>query len=188
MSETLNVITLCGSLRAGSFNAALARQLPKLAPAGLSIKPGPALDQIPHYNSDVQDKGDPAPVTALADAIRAADGLIVVSPEYNWSVPGMIKNAIDWISKVKDQPLVGKPVALQSCAGGLLGGSRMQYHMRQIMTSVEATVLIRPEVFVTFSAKKFDANLELTDQPTLDMIKAQLVNFEKLIRKLTGKA
>jgi chromate reductase, NAD(P)H dehydrogenase (quinone) len=188
MSDTLNIITLCGSLRAGSFNAALARQLPKLAPAGLSIKPSPALDTIPHYNADIQDKGNPPAVVALVDAIRAADGLIIVSPEYNWSIPGMIKNAIDWVSKVKDQPFLGKPVALQSCAGGLLGGSRMQYHMRQTLTSVECQILIRPEVFVTFAQKKFDANLELNDQPTVDMVKSQLVGFEQFVRKITGKA
>jgi chromate reductase len=183
-----DVLVICGSLRKASFNAALARGLPALAPPGLALRHAAALDSIPPYNADVQDAGNPPPVVALTDAIRKADGLIIVSPEYNWSIPGALKNAIDWVSKVKDQPFHGKPVALQSCAGGLLGGSRMQYHLRQALTSIEAQILIRPEVFVTFAAKKFDEKtLELTDQPTKDMVKLQLAAYEKFLRRWTGK-
>src|SRR5262245_59291588 len=150
----LNIVSVCGSLRKGSFNAALARQLPSLAPAGLKITPAPAWRDIPIYAFDTQQGGFPAPVTAWADAIRNADGVIIVSPEYNWTIPGGLKNAIDWTSRLKDDPFKGKAVALQSCAGGLLGGARMQYHLRQSLTSVEAVMLIRPEVFVPFAAKK----------------------------------
>ena len=182
----LNAIVICGSLRKGSFNAALARQLPKLTPMGLRLAAAPPIETIPLYNQDIQDAGNPPPVVDLTNAIRAADGVIIVSPEYNWSIPGTLKNAIDWVSKVKDQPFMGKPFALMSCAGGLLGGSRMQYHLRQALTSVEAAILIRPEVFVTLAAKKFDENLQLTDQPTIDMVKAQLVAFEKFVRKIKG--
>ena len=188
MADVLNIVTICGSLRKASFNAALQRALPALAPAGLSIKPAPAWADIPIYNHDIQSAGFPAPVASWADAIRAADGVIIVSPEYNWTIPGGLKNAIDWTSRMKDDPFKGKPVALQSCAGGLLGGARMQYHLRQSLTSVEAVMLIRPEVFVTFAAKKFDEKtLELTDQATKDMVKLQLEAFEKFVRKQTGK-
>jgi len=188
MPETLNILTICGSLRKNSFNAALARALPALVPAGLSIKPAPAWADIPIYNHDTQDAGWPAPVTAWANAIRAADGVIIVSPEYNWTIPGGLKNAIDWTSRMKDDPFKTKPVAIQSCAGGLLGGARMQYHLRQSLTSVEAVMLIRPEVFVNFAAKKFDEkSLELTDQATKDMVKLQLEAFEKLVREQTSK-
>ncbi len=111
-----------------------------------------------------------------------------MSPEYNWTIPGGLKNAIDWTSRMKDDPFKTKPVAIQSCAGGLLGGARMQYHLRQSLTSVEAVMLIRPEVFVNFAAKKFDEkSLELTDHATKDMVKLQLEAFEKLVRKQTGK-
>jgi chromate reductase len=187
--NTLNVIVICGSLRKGSFNAALARKLPSLAPAGLSIKPAPAWDKIPIYNHDIQDSaGFPAEAVAWADAIRGADGVIIVSPEYNWSIPGGLKNAIDWVSRMKEVPFKEKPVALQSCAGGLLGGSRMQYHLRQCLTSIDAFMFGKPEVLVTFAPKKFDEKtLELTDQPTLDMVKQQLAGFEKFIRRLNGK-
>jgi chromate reductase len=186
---TLNVIIICGSLRKGSFNAALARTLPKLAPAGLSLKPAPAWDKIPIYNFDIQNSaGIPAEVTAWADAIRSADGVIVVSPEYNWSIPGGLKNAIDWTSRLKEVPFANKPVALQSCSGGLLGGARMQYHLRMTLTTLDAFLFGKPEVFVNFSAKKFDEKtLELTDQPTIDMVKQQLAGFEKFIRRLNGK-
>jgi chromate reductase len=188
MAEALNILTICGSLRKGSYNAALSRTLPALAPAGLSIKPAPAWADIPIYNHDIQDAGWPAPVTAWADAIRSADGVIIVSPEYNWTIPGGLKNAIDWTSRMKNDPFKGKPVAIQSCAGGLLGGARMQSHLRQCLTSIESVVLIRPEVFVNFSAKKFDEKtLELTDQATRDMVKLQLEAFEKFVRKQTGK-
>jgi len=188
MADALNIVTICGSLRKGSFNAALQRALPAFAPAGLSIKPAPAWADIPIYNADIQSAGFPAPVTAWADAIRSADGVIIVSPEYNWTIPGGLKNAIDWTSRMKDDPFKNKPVAIQSCAGGLLGGARMHYHLRQCLTSVESVVLIRPEVFVNFAAKKFDEkSLELTDQATKDMVKLQLEAFERLVRKLTGK-
>src|ERR1700753_3762021 len=118
MTEAVNVITICGSLRKGSFNAALARQLPGFAPAGMSIKAAPAWDKIPIYNFDVQgSSGFPAETEAWAEAIRAADGVIIVSPEYNWSIPGGLKNAIDWVSRLKEQPFLRTPVALQSAAG-----------------------------------------------------------------------
>ena len=162
----LNIVSVCGSLRKASFNAALQRALPSLAPASMKITPAPA----------------------WADAIRKADGVIIVSPEYNWTIPGGLKNAIDWTSRMKDDPFKGKPVAIQSCAGGLLGGARMQYHLRQCLTSVESVMLIRPEVFVNFSAKKFaEGSLELTDQATKDMVKLQLEAFEPFVRKQTGK-
>jgi chromate reductase len=184
----VQVVTVCGSLRKASFNGALQRALPSLAPPGISIKPAPAWADIPIYNHDNQSAGFPAPVTIWADAIRAADGVIIVSPEYNWTIPGGLKNAIDWTSRMKNDPFKGKPVAIQSCAGGLLGGARMQYHLRQSLTSVEAVMLIRPEVFVTFAAKKFDEKtLELIDQATKDMVKLQLDAFEKFVRKQIGK-
>jgi chromate reductase len=189
MADILNVITICGSLRKGSFNAALARALPALAPAGLSIKPAPAWDKFPVYNADIQNSsGFPPEVTVWADAIRAADGVIVVSPEYNWSIPGGLKNAIDWVSRLKEIPFTNKPVALQSCSGGLLGGARMQYHLRMTLTTLDAFLFGKPEVFVNFSAKKFDEKtLELTDQPTIDMVKQQLAGFEKFIHRMNGR-
>jgi chromate reductase, NAD(P)H dehydrogenase (quinone) len=188
--RALDVIVICGSLRKGSFNAALARALPPLAPPGLALRPAPPWDKFPIYNADVQNStGFPADVIAWADAIRSADAVIIVSPEYNWSIPGGLKNAIDWSSRLKDVPFTNKPVALQSCSGGLLGGARMQYQLRLTLTTLDAFLFGKPEVFVNFAAKKFDEKtLALTDQPTIDMVKLQLAGFEKFIRRLTGKS
>jgi chromate reductase, NAD(P)H dehydrogenase (quinone) len=188
MADPVKVVCICGSLRRKSFNAALARQAPALAPPGMSIVAAPPLDAFPLYNHDLQESvGFPGPVNDLAAAIRAADGVLICSPEYNWSIPGVLKNAIDWVSRMKDQPFAGKPVAIQSAATGLLGGSRMQYHLRQSLTSIDVVLFGRPEVIVTFAGQKFDENLALKDQATIDLIKQQLAGFEKLIRKVAGK-
>src|SRR5579872_4766603 len=103
--KSLNVITICGSLRKGSYNAMVQRALPSLAPQGLGLTAAPSFAEFPLYNADVQTAtGFPAAVNALADAIRAADGVIIVSPEYNYSIPGGLKNAIDWVSRLPNQP------------------------------------------------------------------------------------
>jgi len=185
----LDVLVICGSLRKGSYNAALARTLPALVPGGMKLRDAPSFASFPLYNFDIQDAtGFPPEVNAWADAIRRADGLIIVSPEYNWSIPGGLKNAIDWVSRMKEQPFKDKPVALQSAAGGILGGSRMQYHLRQSLTSIDALLFGRPEVIVTFAAQKFDEKtLELKDQTAIDMIKLQLAGFEQFIRRVSAK-
>lgn len=185
----LNVVVVCGSLRKASYNASLARTLPALAPPGMAVKAAPGWDKMPVYNHDLHADGKfPAEVTAWGDSIRAADGVIIVSPEYNWTIPGGLKNAIDWVSRFKEVPFKEKPVALQSCAGGALGGARMQYHLRQCLTSIDALIFGKPEIFVSFSAKKFnEKTVELIDQPTIDIVKQQLVGFEKFIRRVNGR-
>jgi len=185
----LDTLVICGSLRKGSYNAALTRALPGLAPPGLKLRSAPSFERIPIYNFDIQNStGFPAEVNTWADAIRSADAVIIVSPEYNWSIPGGLKNAIDWVSRMKDQPFKDKPVVLQSCAGGILGGSRMQYHLRMSLMSVDAVLFGRPEVIVTFAAQKFDEKtLELKDQTAIDLVKQQLAAFEKFARRQIGK-
>lgn len=189
MADQLDVLVICGSLRKGSYNASLARAVPALAPAGLRFTPAPPFDKFPLYNADIQNtSGFPPDVVAFADAIRSADAVLIVSPEYNWSIPGGLKNAIDWVSRMKDQPFKDKPVGLMSAAGGLLGGSRMQYHLRQSLTSVDALLFGRPEVIVTFAATKFDEKTgELKDEATREMVKLHLAGFEKFIRRVNGK-
>ena len=188
MADTLNVVSIYGSLRKGSFNAALARALPKLAPPGMTIGSTPPWDAFPVYNADDQGaSGFPAPVQALAEAIRKADGVIIVSPEYNYGLPGGLKNAIDWLSRVENQPFKDKPIAIQSATGGPLGGSRVQYQWRQVFVFLDAHVMTRPEVFVGLAQNKFDDKLELKDQPTIDFVKMQLAAFENYIRKVGVK-
>ena len=187
--QQLDVLVICGSLRKGSYNAALARTLPGLAPAGMKLRSAPSFEKLPIYNFDLQQSGGfPAEANAWADAVRSADGVIVVSPEYNWSIPGGLKNAIDWVSRMKEQPFKDKPVALQSAAGGILGGSRMQYHLRQSLLSIDALLFGKPEVIITFAAQKFDEKtLELKDQTAIDLVKQQLAGFEKFIRRHSPK-
>src|SRR5277367_5713561 len=120
---TINVLTVSGSLRKGSFNTALMRALPTLAPAGLQFSEAPPYDGMPFYNADAQAKGFPADVTNFADAIRRADAVVIVAPEYNWTIPGALKNALDWVSRLDNQPFKDKPVAIQSATAGPLGGA-----------------------------------------------------------------
>jgi chromate reductase len=189
MAEQLNILVICGSLRKGSYNAALTRTLPALKPPEMNLITAPSIGGFPLYNADVQESsGFPAPAVALADAVRAADAVLFVSPEYNWSMPGVLKNAIDWVSRMKDQPFKDKPVAIQSCSQGILGGARMQYHWRMSMTFLGAFIFGTPEVFVAQAQNKFDKDtLDLKDQTTRDMVKTQLAAFAKFIARVRAK-
>ncbi len=190
MADKLNILVICGSLRKGSYNAALTRALPALAPEGMNLITAPSIGTFPLYNADIQDaSGFPGPAEELAAAIRAADGVLFVTPEYNWSMPGVLKNAIDWLSRMKDQPFKEKPVAIQSASQGPLGGARMQYHWRMSMTFLAAYIFGTPEVFVGSAQNKFAKDtLELTDQPTKDAIKAQLAAFAKFTKRMKAGA
>jgi chromate reductase len=188
MADQLTVLVICGSLRKGSYNAALTRALPALAPPEMKLSNAPSFATLPLYNADLQESsGFPPAVEELAAAIRSADGVLFVTPEYNWSMPGGLKNAIDWVSRRKDQPFQEKPVAIQSCSTGILGGARMQYHWRMSMTFVKAFIFGTPEVFVSQAPNKFDKDtLELQDQMTRDMVKTQLAAFAKFIARVKG--
>jgi chromate reductase len=188
--KNLNVISICGSLRKGSYNAIVQRALPSLAPEGLTIRPAPSFAEFPLYNADVQTaSGFPAPVNALADAIRAADGVIIVSPEYNFSIPGGLKNAIDWVSRPQNQPFAGKPIALQSASPGPLGGARVQYDLRRAMVFLDAFVLNKPEIFIGSCAGKLDEKTgEIKDEATRNLIKQQLAAFAAFIERVAVKA
>lgn len=175
----MKLLTICGSLRSGSFNRAICNTLPELAPEGCVIEDAPGFADLPIYNADGHNAhGFPERVSEIAGLVRAADGIVIVSPEYNFSIPGGLKNAIDWISRLPDQPFKNKPVALQSAAAGMLGGARMQYHMRQVMVFLEARVFTKPEVFVSFAKSKVDESGEkIADETTREMMRAQLTAF-----------
>jgi chromate reductase len=183
VAEPLQFVILLGSLRRGSHNAAVARALPALAPAGVTIEPLGSIGDFAIYNGDVEALGIPAPVAAMGEAIARAGGVIVVTPEYNYSIPGGLKNAIDWLSRLKPNPFLDKPVALESASPGMLGGARAQYHLRQTFVMLEARVFNKPEVFVGQAHQKIDAATgELTDPPTREIIAKQLAGFTAFAR------
>src|ERR1700730_508668 len=181
--KTLNVVSICGSLRKGSYNRMVMNLLPGYAPEGMKITEAPSFAEFPIYNADIQNStGFPAPVQKLADAIRAADGVIFVSPEYNFSIPGGLKNAIDWVSRMPNQPFAGKPVAIQSATGGTLGGGRMQYDLRRCMIFLDAVTLNKPEIFIGTASQRIDEKTgQIKDEQTVEFIKQQLAAFAKFI-------
>jgi chromate reductase len=187
---SLNVLTICGSLRKGSYNAMVQRALPALAPEGMTLKPAPSFAEFPLYNADIQNStGFPGPVNTLADAIRAADGVVFCTPEYNFGIPGGLKNAIDWVSRLPNQPFAGKPIALQSASPGPLGGGRVQYDMRRSMVFLDAFTLNKPEIFIGNCATKFDEKTgELKDEATRGFIKQQLAAFATFIAHVGRKS
>jgi chromate reductase, NAD(P)H dehydrogenase (quinone) len=181
--KPLHFAVMIGSLRKGSFNAAIARALPTLAPEGVTIAPLPSVGEFPLYNYDVQLEGFPPVVTRTAEAIRKADGILIVTPEHNHSIPGVLKNAIDWISRLPDQPFGAKPVALQSSSPSLFGGLRAQLALRQMFVYLDARLLNKPEVIIPQVNTKIDAGTgELTDPATRGFIADQLKAFAAFAR------
>ena len=182
----MKIAVICGSNRSGSFNAALTRALPDLAPPDMTFETLTGMEDFPHYNADLQIEGFPERVLDWADRISSADGVIFVTPEYNYSVPGVMKNTIDWLSRLKPGPFEGKPVAIQSCAPGAFGGVRAQVHLRQILLFLDALVLNKPEVFVSFAKTKFSEEGALTDEATRDFVSAQLTAFHAFVGRVAA--
>src|SRR5215475_12681172 len=174
---TVNILGIAGSLRRGSFNAATLRAAQELVPSGMTIE---AFDiaPIPAYNEDVRQQGFPAPVEELRTRIKAADGLLIVTPEYNYSIPGVLKNAVDWASRPPEQPFDGKAIGIMGASGGTLGTARAQYHLRQCFIFLNGHVMNRPEVMIPQAQNKFDADGRLTDQQTRDFVAAHLAAFK----------
>jgi chromate reductase len=188
--KTLNVVSICGSLRKGSYNRMVMNALQGYAPEGMRITEAPSFAAFPLYNADVQNSsGFPAPVQALAEAVRAADGVIFVSPEYNYSIPGALKNAIDWVSRMPNQPFAGKPIAIQSATGGALGGGRMQYDLRRCMIFLDAWTINKPEIFIGNCSQRIDEKTgQIKDEQTIGFIKQQLAAFAQFIVRIGGKS
>lgn len=181
--KPLRFVTLLGSLRKDSFHAAIARALPSLAPEGVTITSAGSIRELPHYDADLQAEGFPPALLAMAATIQEADAVIIVTPEYNYSVPGALKNALDWLSRVTPQPLAGKPVAIQTGSPGMIGGARAQYHLRQIMVFLDAYVLNKPEIMVGGMYGKIDPETgEITDEATAALIAQQLAALARMLR------
>lgn len=163
------VLGLSGSLRKESYNTRLLRAAAAIAPGGLSITVAD-LKSIPLYDEDVRTRGYPPAVRDFRETIAASDGVLIATPEYNYSVPGVLKNAIDWASRPPDQPFAGKPVAIMGASPGRLGSARAQYHLRQVLLAVDAAVLNRPEIMVANAPAMFAEDGALADQATKDLV------------------
>lgn len=174
------VAGLCGSLRAASYNRGALEAAGRLMPAGMGLRVE-SFAQLPIYGADEQERGWPPAVLALGEAIARADAVLIASPEYNFSVPGGLKNALDWLSRLPEQPFKGKPVAILGAATGPVGTARMQYELRRILHFLEARVLLKPEVFIGNAKAKFDAQGQLTDETTLKFIGEQMVALRRWI-------
>jgi chromate reductase len=180
-NSKLDILGVSGALRHGSFNTALLRTAIAVAPDDVAIEIVDYHD-IPLYDGDLEDKAFPAAVTRLKERIRRADGVLFAVPEYNFGVPGVLKNVIDWASRPYGQSAwAGKPAAIMGAGGGL-GTARSQYQFRQITHALDMRMVRHPEIFVANAATKFDKDLNLTDQVARGLIAKLLAALRDLAR------
>ncbi|MBV8492939.1 MAG: NAD(P)H-dependent oxidoreductase [Alphaproteobacteria bacterium] len=182
----IKVLALCGSLRKGSYNMAALRIAIAQKPAGMTIEVAD-ISQIPLYNEDVRQQGFPPPVETLRGQIKAADALLFACPEYNYSMPGVLKNAIDWASRPPDQPFAGKPCAMFGAAAGMAGTARAQYDLRRSCVFLDMHPLNKPEIFIGQAQTKFDENGNLSDEMARNLLRDQLVALAAWTRQIAGK-
>ena len=169
MTDTVRILGISGSLRKGSLNTALLRAAIDLRRAGIEIEVA-NIETIPPYNEDVRALGFPEPVAKFRGQIAAADALLIATPEYNYSVPGVLKNAIDWASRPPNVPFGGKALAIMGASMSLGGTMRAQYHLRQIAVFLDLHPINKPEVFVRSAQNAFDAEGRLTDETTRKLV------------------
>ena len=183
-ARPLAIVGLAGSLRQASFNRALLRAAVELAPPALRITVHDLLP-LPLYNGDVEAQGVPAPVGALREAVRAADGLLIATPEYNHGVPGVLKNAIDWLSRPPvGSALNGKPAAIMGASPGMTGTARGQTQLRQAFVFTNTYAMPQPEVLVARAHEKFDPAGVLIDQGTRSFLAKFLESFAAWVTRL----
>jgi len=178
----LTILGLSGSLRKGSLNTALLQAAKTLAPADVLLQIHP-IGNLPLYNSDLEDPAELAPTKALGEAIAAADGVLIATPEYNYGIPGVLKNALDWASRPAYRSVFAhKPVAVVSASMSFVGGARAQAHLRQVLTGMVSRVFPTPEFLVGGAHKKFDQEGNLTDASTGEHLQALVGRFADWIR------
>lgn len=180
----MKILGFAGSLRKGSFNRMLLNHALKVLPPDSTLEIYDKLGEIPIFNQDFENT-PPPPVVDFKERIRANNALLVATPEYNWSVPGMLKNAIDWACRPpSDNVFNGKTVAIMSASNGLVGGSRAQYHLRQSFVTLNMYAVNKPEVILAFAKDKFDKDGRLVDETASNFMKDMLNNLVNLTRKL----
>jgi chromate reductase, NAD(P)H dehydrogenase (quinone) len=182
MADKLNIIAISGSLRARSYNTMTLKALQSLAGDSLDIEIV-TLKGIPVYDGDDEAaSGVPEIIRKLNGRIAGADGVIIATPEYNFSIPGGLKNATDWISRFKDHALKQKRVGIVGASMSPVGTARAQYHLRQNLVGLESWTMNKPELFVSQAQTKFDDDGELTDEDTEKFARAWLDAFEAWVR------
>ena len=186
-AKGITVLGICGSLRRSSYNMAALRTATELKPSGMTIEIAD-ISQFPLYNEDVRAQGFPPPVETLRQQIKAADALLFVCPEYNYSMSGVLKNAIDWASRPPDQPFAGKPAAIMGAAAGMAGGARAQSDLRRSCVFLDIHPINKPEVFIGQAQTKFDADGHLTDEAARGFIRDMLVALETWTRTIGKKS
>jgi chromate reductase len=168
MSEPIKLAAFCGSLRKASFNRMALQAFIERVPTGMTVETI-EIGDWPLYDADLQAKGFPDKVQAAQKTLLGVDAVVIASPEYNYSVPGVLKNALDWLSRMQPQPFAGKTVAILGATQGVLGTGRMQYHLRQILVFLDAFSLNRPEVMIAQAQNKFKDG-KLADEMTAKML------------------
>lgn len=183
MNKPIVILGFAGSLRKGSYNKSLLRAAMELMPKDAKLEIF-GLEGIPPFNQDLETQM-PKRVKEFKAKIKAADTILIVTPEYNYSIPGVLKNAIDWASRPpRDNSFEDKPVAIMSASTGMLGGTRAQYHLRQVLFSLNMHAVNRPEVIVAFVEEKIDEKGNLTDEKTRKIIRQLLENLVAWTRRL----
>lgn len=170
MKDNYHFVAISGSLRKESYNTMVLKHLQKISPANIVIEQLSIAD-IPMYNFDLHENFFPEQVEKLSTAIKTADAFIIITPEYNYSIPGALKNVIDFLSKHPLKPFDKKAVGIMSASPSLLGGVRAQYHLRQILVAVNAMAMNIPEVVITEVNTKFDEDGNMTDEKTSAFMK-----------------
>lgn len=180
----ITILGFAGSLRKQSYNKALLRLAVELAPGDASIEVFD-LEGIPPFNQDLETRPPPR-VKEFKAKVKAADAILIATPEYNYSIPGVLKNAIDWGSRpYADNVFDGKPVAVMGASIGMLGTGRAQYHLRQCFVFLNMYPLNRPEVFVTFAPEKIDENGVVKNEKTRKQVGELLKALVAWTRKLS---
>lgn len=179
----MRIVAIVGSLRRASYNRSLLFNVAELVPAGVEIEIHP-ITEIPLFDEDVEAEGTPPAVQRLRDAIAAADGLLVATPEYNAGAPGVLKNTVDWLSRPPGRSvLIGKPVALVGATPGQLGTARAQGQLRAAFEFTASPVMPSPQVFIGRAGEKFDASGRLTDEKTRAFVASFLIAFARWIER-----
>jgi chromate reductase len=188
-TPSTQVLAICGSLRKRSFNRAMLNAASAIAPDGMVIEIFDTLATIPLFDEDLEEAtgGGTDSVRLLRERVARADGILIATPEYNQSMPGVLKNAIDWLSRpAPDEVLSGKPVAVMGATSGPWGTRLSQAMLRQVLYATGSAVLPKPSLFVRESSRVIDEAGRLTDSRTLDQLRSLMESFQRWIALING--